>query len=197
MLPFERCLLSSVSRPYLPESCHKQSKKKKSGGRRCSKVGDPHSFRRYLRITQWLVCSPPFDGTSTCISWRANSQCSRRSHEHSPSGASFFFFFLQTPPPPPSELYPRQEGSSQVKSDWGPSSTPNITPFTYPTSPVYTLPIYHQRQLCGRLSEQAGNINQAHLTENTGIRYQEPTSLRGCVWSKDLGMSWVNIACTE
>lgn len=128
-----------------------------------------HSFRRYLSIMRWLILQFPFDGTSACISWRANSQCSARSHEHNPSGASFQIHL---------PLCRIQDVRSPPK--WNltgdPSGAPNITSFTYPTSPVYTLPIYHQRQLHRWLSERAKNINQAHLTEDTGIWYQKPAS---------------------
>lgn len=118
----------------------------------------------------------PFDRTSACVSWRANSQCNTRSCTSTTPQEPHSYS-------PPSLLYPRHDEPSHVISDEGPSSTPNTESFTYPTSPVYTAPIYHQRQLHGWLFEWARNINQAHPTGNTEIRCQKPAS--SCVWSED------------
>lgn len=172
MLPFERYLLSSDSTANRLISPKRS--KKVTWTISLFQAQAPHSFRRFFEHHAVANCAVPFHGASACISWRANSQCSRSSHVHNPPKTPFQ---IHLP-------HPRREESSQVKSDWGPSSAPNITPFTYPTSPVYTLPIYHQRQLRGWLSERAGYINQAHLTENTGIRKREPISPRVC--SRDL-----------
>lgn len=68
---------------------------------------------------------------------------------------------------PPSLLWPRHEESSHAISDWGPSSTPKTKSFTYPTSPVYTAPIYHQRQLYGWVFQWERNINQAQIQQET------------------------------